>query len=51
MTRISHRLFETSERNLELFDLEPIVSLAEALVDDPRRPLWLWSVGLFFFIF
>ena len=30
--RLSHRLFETSERNVRLFDLEPIVSLAEALV-------------------
>jgi ectoine hydroxylase-related dioxygenase (phytanoyl-CoA dioxygenase family) len=31
-TRLSHRLFETSDSNLKLFDLEPIVSLAEALV-------------------
>ena len=27
-----HRMFETSEANLRLFDLEPIVSFAEALV-------------------
>ncbi len=29
---LAHRLFETSQANLRLFDLEPIVSLAEALV-------------------
>jgi len=29
---LAHRLFETSPANLRLFDLEPIVSLAEALV-------------------
>jgi len=31
-TRLSHRLFETSELNVRLFDLEPIVSLAEVLI-------------------
>jgi ectoine hydroxylase-related dioxygenase (phytanoyl-CoA dioxygenase family) len=31
--RLSHRMFETSPTNLRLFDLEPIVSLAEALID------------------
>ncbi|MDE0098527.1 MAG: phytanoyl-CoA dioxygenase family protein [Truepera sp.] len=31
-TRLSHRLFETSELNVQLFDLEPIVSLAEVLI-------------------
>jgi hypothetical protein len=30
--RLSHRLFETSELNVRLFDLEPIVSLAEVLI-------------------
>ena len=30
--RLSHRLFESSPANLRLFDLEPIVSLAEALI-------------------
>ena len=30
--KLSHRMFETSEANLRLFDLEPIVSFAEALV-------------------
>jgi len=30
--RLAHRLFETSQANLRLFDLEPIVSLAEALI-------------------
>ena len=29
---LAHRLFETSEANLRLFDLEPIASFAEALV-------------------
>lgn len=29
---LAHRLFETSPANLRLFDLEPIVSLAEALI-------------------
>src|SRR5215208_5063819 len=29
---LAHRLFETSPANVRLFDLEPIVSLAEALV-------------------
>ncbi len=29
---LAHRMFETSETNLRLFDLEPIVSFAEALV-------------------
>ncbi len=29
---LAHRMFETSEANLRLFDLEPIVSFAEALV-------------------
>ena len=31
-TKLAHRLFETSEANLRLFDIEPIVSFAEALV-------------------
>lgn len=31
--QLHHRLFETSPANLRLFDLEPIVSFAEALVD------------------
>ena len=31
-TALAHRMFETSETNLKLFDLEPIVSFAEALV-------------------
>lgn len=31
--QLHHRMFETSQANLELFDLEPIVSFAEALVD------------------
>ena len=30
--RLSHRMFEHSQANLRLFDLEPIVSFAEALV-------------------
>lgn len=30
--RLAHRMFETSPTNLKLFDLEPIVSLAEALI-------------------
>lgn len=30
--RLAHRLFETSPANLRLFDLEPMVSLAEALI-------------------
>lgn len=29
---LAHRLFETSNANLRLFDMEPIVSLAEALI-------------------
>ena len=29
---LAHRLFETSQANLRLFDLEPVVSLAEALI-------------------
>ena len=29
---LAHRMFETSETNLRLFDLEPIVSFAEAVV-------------------
>lgn len=29
---LAHRLFETSDANLRLFDLEPIVSLAETLI-------------------
>ena len=29
---LAHRLFETSQANLRLFDMEPIVSLAEALI-------------------
>ena len=31
---LAHRLFETSEINLRLFDLEPIVSFAEALLGE-----------------
>ena len=31
-TALAHRMFETSETNLKLFDLEPIVSFAEALI-------------------
>jgi len=30
--QLAHRLFETSPTNLRLFDMEPIVSLAEALI-------------------
>jgi ectoine hydroxylase-related dioxygenase (phytanoyl-CoA dioxygenase family) len=30
--RLAHRMFETSPTNLRLFDLEPIVSFAEALI-------------------
>lgn len=30
--RLAHRLFETSQANLRLFDLEPIVTLAESLI-------------------
>src|SRR5882724_9613002 len=30
--QLHHRMFETSRANLRLFDLEPIVSFAEALV-------------------
>src|SRR5258707_15236177 len=30
--QLHHRMFETSPANLRLFDLEPIVSFAEALV-------------------
>ncbi|MEZ4621921.1 MAG: hypothetical protein R2867_41320 [Caldilineaceae bacterium] len=29
---LAHRLFESSQANLRLFDMEPIVSLAEALI-------------------
>jgi hypothetical protein len=29
---LAHRLFETSQANVRLFDMEPIVSLAEALI-------------------
>ena len=29
---LAHRLFETSQANLRLFDMEPIVSFAEALI-------------------
>lgn len=32
---LAERLFELSEANLRLFDLEPIVSFAEALIDTP----------------
>lgn len=31
--QLHHRMFETSPANLRLFDLEPIVSFAEALID------------------
>ena len=31
-TALAHRMFETSKTNLKLFDLEPIVSFAEALI-------------------
>jgi ectoine hydroxylase-related dioxygenase (phytanoyl-CoA dioxygenase family) len=31
--QLHHRMFETSRTNLELFDMEPIVSFAEALVE------------------
>ena len=31
--RLCHRMFEHSQANLNLFDLEPIVSFAEALVE------------------
>src|SRR3954467_10427804 len=30
--QLHHRMFETSQANLRLFDMEPIVSFAEALV-------------------
>ena len=30
--QLHHRLFETSKANLELFDMEPIASIAETLV-------------------
>ncbi len=30
---LQHRMFETSPANLSLFDMEPIVSLAEAIID------------------
>lgn len=33
--RIAQRMFEISAANLRLFDLEPIVSFAEALIDGP----------------
>ena len=33
--QLQHRMFETSAANLSLFDLEPIVSFAEALIDWP----------------
>jgi Phytanoyl-CoA dioxygenase (PhyH) len=32
---LNHRMFEVSRANLRLFDLEPIVSFAEALIDGP----------------
>ena len=32
---LQHRMFETSAANLSLFDLEPIVSFAEAVIDSP----------------
>ena len=32
---LQHRMFERSAANLSLFDLEPMVSLAEALIDSP----------------
>src|SRR2546429_6837534 len=32
---LHHRMFEISRANLRLFDLEPIVSFAEALIDGP----------------
>ena len=32
---LCNRMFETSPANLALFDMEPIVSLAEALIDGP----------------
>jgi ectoine hydroxylase-related dioxygenase (phytanoyl-CoA dioxygenase family) len=32
---LCHRMFEVSPANLRLFDLEPIVSFAEALIDGP----------------
>ena len=31
---LSHRMFESSKTNLRLFDLEPVVSFAEALIKD-----------------
>jgi ectoine hydroxylase-related dioxygenase (phytanoyl-CoA dioxygenase family) len=33
MIELQHRMFETSRANLCLFDLEPVVSFAEALID------------------
>jgi ectoine hydroxylase-related dioxygenase (phytanoyl-CoA dioxygenase family) len=33
--RLHNRMFEISRMNLQLFDLEPIVSFAEALIDGP----------------
>jgi len=32
---LNHRMFEVSRANLRLFELEPIVSFAEALIDGP----------------
>src|SRR3712207_3791607 len=32
---LHHRMFEVSPANLRLFELEPIVSFAEALIDGP----------------
>ena len=32
---LHHRMFEISAANLDLFDLEPIVSFAEAVIDSP----------------
>jgi ectoine hydroxylase-related dioxygenase (phytanoyl-CoA dioxygenase family) len=32
---LNHRMFEVSRANLHLFELEPIVSFAEALIDGP----------------
>ena len=35
--QLQHRMFESSHANLSLFDLEPIVSFAEALIGDGRN--------------
>jgi ectoine hydroxylase-related dioxygenase (phytanoyl-CoA dioxygenase family) len=32
---LNHRMFEVSPANLRLFELEPVVSLAEAMIDSP----------------